>query len=81
MIGSNSGQISRQGGPCQINELIPYMVACSGEVLSMDLQLKLNQAGFETMYETPLKSSSVSSEILPILNKRHYKIESILKIQ
>ena len=50
--------------------LKPFMAACSGEVMSDDLQSELDEAGFDQFYPSPLKSIVILESVNPALAKR-----------
>ena len=52
------------------------MVACSSEVLTEELKLRIDSLGFNNFYSVPLKSDQIKNEIIPLLNERKKKIEA-----
>jgi hypothetical protein len=55
--------------------IVPQMVACSSEVQTDELVLKIESLGFNQFFSVPLKSEQIKNEIIPLLLNRKKKIE------
>ena len=62
-------------------DLKPIIAACSSEVLCKSLQTKLDEAGFESFYEVPLKSGIIKDQIIPKLEERKKNLDQKLNLK